>query len=121
MTIDYNPELNKNTLIFLLKPTCTPCKQNLLRWISLYKQIDSSRTRILPISIDNLENTITYSVNNNIPFPIFFTLAEDFLLSYKAFLTPQTILIDGAEKVLKNWKGILKEDSISEILKKINY
>jgi len=33
--IKYQPNLNKNTLIFLLKPFCSSCKLNLPNWIKL--------------------------------------------------------------------------------------
>ena len=120
INIDYSSNLNKNTLIFLLKPTCSPCKLNIPNWINLFNRIDSFQTRILPISIDELENTVNYILANSIPFPIFFTKADDFLLNYKAFLTPQTILIDKNAKVVNVYKGILDKNSINEILKIIS-
>ncbi|PIP78355.1 MAG: hypothetical protein COW85_04285 [Ignavibacteria bacterium CG22_combo_CG10-13_8_21_14_all_37_15] len=118
--INYDTNLNKNTLLFLLKPTCSPCKLNLPNWISLYNKIDSSQTRILPIAIAELENTVNYISNNSIPFPVFFTKTDDFLINYKAFLTPQTILIDKNAKVINVWKGILDNNAINEILNNTN-
>jgi hypothetical protein len=88
----------------------------LSNWIKLINLIDTSQTRILPISISELENTAKYVLDNSIPFSVFFTNADDFLLDYKAFLTPQTILIDHNGKVINLWKGILDEKVIVEIL-----
>jgi len=58
--------------------------------------------------------------SNSIPFPVFFTKTDDFLINYKAFLTPQTILIDKNAKVINVWKGILDNNAINEILNNTN-
>lgn len=119
INVNYNPSLNKNTLLFFLKPTCSPCKLNLPNWVTLFNLIDSSQTRILPISIDDSKSTENYILNNSIPFPIFHTKAEEFLLNYKAFLTPQTVLIDKNARVVNVWKGILDKNSIDEVFNNI--
>lgn len=114
--IKYQPNLNKNTLIFLLKPFCSSCKLNLPNWIKLFNLIDTSKTRIFPISVGELENTVKYVSDNSIPFHVYFTNSDDFLLDYKAFLTPQTILIDHNGKVINLWKGILNKKIINDVL-----
>lgn len=119
INVNYN-EINEQTLVFILKPGCSPCKANLPNWKYLIEQINSLKTRIFPISIDEIENTDRYISENSIPFPVYANKTDDFLLNYKAFLTPQTILIDDSGRVVKNWKGILNENAISEILNNIN-
>src|SRR4030065_1373908 len=119
INVDYYPSLYRNSLLFFLKPTCPPCKLNLPNWVTLFNRIDSSQTRILAISIDDSENTKNYILNNSIPFPIFHTKADEFLLNYKAFLTPQTVLIDKNARVINVWKGILDKNSINEVFNNI--
>ena len=117
--INYH-NISQYSLLLLFKPTCSPCKLNLPNWNNLVNQIDTSRTRIFAISIDSLENTSSYCKNNLVNFQIFYTQADEFLLNYKAFLTPQTILISEKSTVINVWKGILDSDSINEILNSIN-
>ncbi len=114
--VEYNLENPKSTLIFIFKPTCLSCKLNLPNWISLFNKIDTSYVRILPISIADQKTTLKYVVNNNIPFKSFYTKEDRFLLDYKAFITPQTILISNEGKVINIWKGILDKTSIREII-----
>jgi peroxiredoxin len=89
---------------------------NLPNWINLFNKIDTSRVKILPISIDEQKTTLNYIINNNIPFKAFYTTKERFLLDYKAFITPQTILISNEGKVINVWKGVLDKNSIDEII-----
>jgi uncharacterized membrane protein YphA (DoxX/SURF4 family)/peroxiredoxin len=118
INIDYE-DSNKKTLLYILKPGCSPCKTNLPNWNYLNERINISNARVIPISIDEAENTIKYVNDNSIPFKVYSNNTDNFILNYKTFLTPQTILINDSGKVIKNWKGILTEDALIEILSNI--
>jgi peroxiredoxin len=116
INIEYNMDNAKITLLYLLKPSCSACKENIVIWNNILLNTDSATTRIYAVSIDSLHITHEYEVQNSIPFKLYSNFTDNFLLNYKPFLTPQTILIDKNGIVLSNWKGILTENSANEII-----
>jgi len=120
VNVQYSDDLKKNTLLFLLKPNCSPCKTNLPGWENIYFHIDKNRTRIYPISLDKFESTSKYMEYYKISFPLYYIDDKEFLISYKTYMTPQTILIDNKAKVIEVWKGILDENQINQIINLIN-
>lgn len=118
--VKYSTKSAKSTILFLLKPTCSPCKINLQNWENLFNRVDTNSAVIYPISLDKFESTLKYTVDNKVSFPVYYVEDKEFLINYKAFLTPQTILIDHNAKVVKVWKGVLDKNQIDEIINLIN-
>jgi len=94
INIQYSQNLSKKTLLFILKPSCTPCKLNLQNWEKIYFEIDTFKIRVFPVLLDRLESTLKYSLEYKLSFPIYYVEDSNFLADYKIYLTPQTILID---------------------------
>ncbi|MHB1686469.1 MAG: MauE/DoxX family redox-associated membrane protein [Ignavibacteriaceae bacterium] len=116
---DFNKDKNKKSLIYILSPHCEACKLNLQNWIYLTNTLPSKDLEIIGISLDSLKSTKDYVDKNNLNFPVYSTVDDKFKINYKAFITPQTLLIDEEGKVIKTWPGILNIFSIKELINKI--
>jgi peroxiredoxin len=117
--IDYNN--NQITLIFLLSTGCNPCKLNIPNWNELANSLKGrADIRIIGISLDSTSAILEYSKKNQILFPIYSVMKDEFKINYKAFVTPQTYLIDARGSVINTWTGILNQNLIDEIFKKLD-
>ena len=115
----FNIDRNKKSLIYILSPHCEACKLNLQNWLYLANALRTKDIEIIGISFDSLKATKDYIGKSNLNFPVFSATGDDFKIKYKAFITPQTILIDKKGKIIKDWPGILNVFSIKELINKI--
>lgn len=111
--------IRNKTLIYILSTKCSPCTDNIPNWKLLTKEIKETNTRIIAVSLNSIEDIKLYQAEYNFNFKIYIPKDEKFKIDYKGFITPQTILIDENAIVLKSIQGILREDTLSEIIDKI--
>lgn len=116
-----NDEMNitfphdKNTLLFIFRIDCGPCKINSKNWVEINSKIKNSNVRIIGVSLDSVKNTNVYASENKFAFLVFSAPHKEFKLAYKAYLTPQTILISDSGKVLNVWNGVLNDNINKQI------
>lgn len=119
ISISYDDMGNTKTIIYLLSFECEPCKLNLTHWMNLTDLTRNEDIRIIAITSDSLSTTIKFIQDNKCNFDIYSAMDKEFKINYKAFITPQTILIDENRKVVNVWKGVLDDGKIDEIIKEI--
>jgi peroxiredoxin len=103
------------TLLLIFSKECKPCLLNVASWNLIYRNFKNSNVNFLGITYDsNLELLKTFVNKNNIEFRVnaIENLNE---LNFNIMVTPQTLIIDKYGKVLKSYRGILKEDEIKDI------
>ncbi|GBD89510.1 thiol-disulfide oxidoreductase ResA [bacterium BMS3Abin04] len=115
--INYN--IKKKTLIYILSTRCKPCKKNMPNWIELTNKLKNQNVRILGIALNSLTEIKKYAADNKLNFSVYIPPNEIFKINYKAFLTPQTLLINNKAKTIKSIPGILNKNTISDLVKKI--
>jgi peroxiredoxin/uncharacterized membrane protein YphA (DoxX/SURF4 family) len=104
-----------NFLIFLFKTSCDPCIENFDNWIKLSDEIKEKEVRVFAISLDSAAATKKFILEKKTKFPIYHSVDNEFKQQFKAYVTPQTVLIDESGTVIENWKGILSAEQLSEI------
>lgn len=114
--ITFDSTTIRSTLIFLLSTKCEPCKQNFPNWIYLYNKLTPKHVRIIAVAMDSLSNLNEFIMSYKPPFEVYSNPNVDFKLSYKGFITPQTIVIDRKGVVIKTFTGILNKTKTSQLI-----
>ncbi len=116
---DFKNDLNKKVLIYIFSTHCEACKLNTQNWIYITNKLQNKNLEIIGISLDSLKSSKEYFQKNKLNFPVYSSTGDEFKIKFKAFITPQTILLNEKGIVIKDWPGILNIFSVKEILNKI--
>lgn len=113
-TITHGRGEEKDTLLLVFSPSCGWCKINLPNWQAILDQA-SERYRIVAISISR-EKTAEFVNEYGLSKTAVIVEPEPRdLLAYRFQLTPQTILVDSAGTVKKNWLGAFGAEERQDI------
>jgi len=104
-----------NFLIFLFKTSCEPCIENFDNWIKLSNEIKEKGVTVFAISLDSSAATKKFILEKKSNFPTYYSINDEFKNEFKAYVTPQTVIIDESGTVVENWKGILSAEQQLEI------
>ncbi|MBU2584240.1 MAG: redoxin domain-containing protein [Bacteroidetes bacterium] len=104
-----------NFLIFLFKTSCEPCIENFDNWIKLSNEIKEKGIAVFAISLDSAMATKKFILEKKSNFPTYYSVDNEFKHQFKAYVTPQTVLINESGTVVENWKGILSAEQQLEI------
>lgn len=107
-------EEKHNTLLLIMSANCEACRLNFSNWIDLAEH-KNKNTKIVGVALNDLGLVKSYAKSYDPNFNIVSSNSGDFKLGYKAFKTPQTILIDTKGSVIKNWVGVLNNYRIEQI------
>lgn len=105
-----------STLIYILSTSCSPCTQNIPNWNFLTSELKNENLRIIGVALNSLDDVKKYQSIHNPGFPISVPQSEQFKIDYKAFITPQTILIDKDAIVIKSIQGVITKNTLSELI-----
>jgi hypothetical protein len=109
----------KHHLIFVFNTTCSNCLQNLPSWnmLSKFHMVDS--TRVIGISLDEMDRTRTYVSKRDVAFEIYSVVDSSFKRDYRVAGVPLTILVGTGGLVQGAWCGILNADTLHNIVEMI--
>jgi peroxiredoxin len=113
-------DLRKQILLFIFSTTCPHCQRNLSKWEDISQKLAqrSKEINVMGVSIDNLDKTKKYCLDNKLNYT---TLIADTVFErlYKVHAVPQTLLIEGGGKVKNNWSGELTSKEVKELMSTI--
>ncbi len=118
--VSFTNSPGQKTLLFIFSTHCSACKINLPNWLNLSKYYFEKNVRVIGISIDPANPTNEYIESNHFNFPVLIAYDPKFKFDYKAYITPQTIIVDDNGFIIKSYPGILDNYRINEI-KKITF
>jgi peroxiredoxin len=102
-------------VLFVLRTTCPYCRATLPVWERIagsLRRVSSPRIELYGISLDSAEQTREYGLANHLSYPLL-TFPERKLVSfYRAVATPQTLVLDGAGRVLYARTGPLENSAV---------
>ena len=114
-TVKIDFKSNTRTLIYLLSVKCEPCKANMPNWIKLSDALRETGINIIGIAVNDIDEIKEYKNKSKINFRVLSGNNLDFKVNYKAFTTPQTILIDSNGKIIRCYPGILNKVSLDKL------
>ncbi len=103
----FNSTTNNKKLLYIFSTHCQTCRINIPNWITLTEQVKNKDVDIFAVSIDSLTLVRKYINANPVNFKVYSSIDSLFLEKYKAYLTPQTILVDEDNKIVKVWVGLV--------------
>ncbi len=104
------------TILFLMSTKCEPCKINLNNWIKLCSDLRKKDSiRIIAVAINTLKEVRNYVLINKLNFIVLATEEINFKVNYKAFTTPQTVIVNDKGVIIRSYPGILNPISIQKI------
>ena len=109
------------SIIFLFSTSCKPCRENFPNWIEITPFVKETNCNVFGISIDDLNFTKKFTDHFKPNFEIYSSTDINFKINFKAFTTPQTILIGENSNVIFAYPGILNSISISKIFNDISF
>ena len=103
-------------LLFLISPSCSFCRSNLGNWQELEAHLDPGKIRL--VAVTKLGGADLHLYRDALMVPILLAGDREALRANRLIITPQTLLLDPAGKVIHNWVGDLSEhrDSIRDVL-----
>jgi peroxiredoxin len=104
-------------LVFITSTKCPWCEKTLPSWKEISDKAKGRPIRIVSIAIDGNPDIKAYVKDNGLNFEVVSFPDPSLQSSYKAFSTPQTLLVKRGGKVEKMWPGMLSDTSKNEILK----
>jgi peroxiredoxin len=103
------------TILVLLTTSCPYCRSSVPNWNAVYRRAGSS-TRVVGLSLDNLDSTRRFVEEFGLEFPVFVAVRP---LSVRDELeipgVPQTIAIDAGGAVRGVWGGELRQDHLTDL------
>ncbi|HEX5707943.1 MAG TPA: redoxin domain-containing protein [Pyrinomonadaceae bacterium] len=108
-------------LVLITSTKCQWCTKTLPVWKEIAEQAGGKGVRVVGISLDGEGEMEKYKRENGLNFEVV-NFPEDPVVqaSYKAFATPQTILVGRGGKVERVWQGALNEAAKNEVVKQIS-
>lgn len=103
-------------LIFITSTKCPWCDKTLPSWKEISDKAKGRSIRIVSIAIDGNADIKAYAKDHGLNFEVVSFPDASLQSSYKAFSTPQTILVKRGGQVEKMWPGMLSETAKNEIL-----
>lgn len=122
LTVGQGPVGSRQVLIFLTS-TCPYCRQTLPFWKRMAGQLADSITagspvRILALTTDSLTVAKEYARINQLPFPLVPLEGMRLVSMYRAFVVPQTIVIDHEGRVLLARHGVIEtQQALDSVIK----
>ncbi len=104
------------TILYILSVKCEPCKANMSNWIKLSEALRNTDVNIVGVAVNSIDEIKKYESNNNINFQLLSGNNLEFKVNYKAFTTPQTVIIEPNGKVLRSYPGVLNRVSFEKLL-----
>jgi peroxiredoxin len=104
---------NAPTILYVFTPQCVWCSRNLKSVKTLAKQT-SGQYQFIALSLSD-KNLHEYISQNKIEFPVYTGLENETLSAYKLGTTPQTIVISGDGRLVKNWQGAYVGDTLRQV------
>lgn len=103
-------------LLFITSTKCQWCEKTVPTWKEIAETIKGKSVQAISISIDGKGEIESYINNRGLNFDVLNFPDASLLKVYKAFSTPQTILVKQGGRVEKVWMGMLSETTKKEIL-----
>lgn len=103
------------TILYLFSTHCEPCKINIPNWIQLTDVLRKNNFKVLGIATEQVSEVKKFAKTNEVNFQVYSTTNIQFKLDYKAFSTPQTIIISQNGKVVGAYPGVLNKINIPKI------
>ena len=103
----FNETTNNKKLLYIFSTHCKTCRINIPNWIDLTEQVNKKGIDIFAVSTDSLNLVREYIKTNPVNFSVYSSPDSLFREKYKAYLTPQTILINENNKIVKVWVGLV--------------
>lgn len=105
------------TVVFLFSTKCSSCSLNFPIWNKLYDTLVTLNIETIAISTDTVTEQFITKVKSRFKFSSVANKNE-FKNIFKSASTPQTILIDGNQKVLGCWIGVLNIYQVYALIKR---
>lgn len=102
-------------LLMITSTTCPWCEKTLPVWKDIADKVKGSSIHIVGVALDGKGHINEYINQNGINFEVVNFADPASQRIYKAFATPQTILIKRGGKVAKTWQGLLTEKQEKEL------
>jgi peroxiredoxin len=106
---------SKKTLLLIFNTTCPACLENSPNWMDIWKEHDSLKVNVIPVSLHKLERTIEYADKMALSYPVYVPKDSTLLKHYKLNAIPLTLMIGTDGNVEKNWAGILTPAQVDEL------
>lgn len=108
-------------LVLITSTKCQWCTKTLPVWKEIAAQAGEKGVRVVGISLDGEGEMEKYKLENGLNFEVVnFPEDPSVQLSYKAYATPQTILVGRGGRVERVWAGALDEKAKDEVVKQIS-
>ncbi|HET8669794.1 MAG TPA: redoxin domain-containing protein [Candidatus Saccharimonadales bacterium] len=106
-------------LLFITSTKCPWCEKTVPTWKEIAETVKGKSVQAISISIDGKGEIESYIKNRGLNFDVLNFPDASLLQAYKAFSTPQTILVKQGGRVEKVWMGMLSETTKKEILEQL--
>jgi peroxiredoxin len=103
-------------LIFITSTKCPWCEKTLPSWKEISDKAKGKSIRIVSIAIDGNADIKAYVRDHGLNFEVVNFPNASLQSTYKAFSTPQTVLVRQGGQVEKLWSGMLSDTAKNEIL-----
>lgn len=108
-------------LVLITSTKCQWCTKTLPAWKEIAAQAGEKGVRVVGISLDGAGEIEKYKRENGLNFEVVnFPEDPSVQLTYKAYATPQTILVGRGGRVERVWAGALDEAAKNEVVKQIS-
>jgi peroxiredoxin len=97
-------------VLFILSTTCPYCRATLPVWERIadsLRRVLTPRIEIYAISLDPVESTLSYARAHRLSVPVLTFPERKLMALYRTEVTPETIVLDGAGRVLYARTGLL--------------
>ena len=106
-------------LLFITSTKCQWCEKTLPSWKEIAETVKGKSVQAISISIDGKGEIESYIKNRSLNFDVLNFPNASIQQVYKAYSTPQTILVKQGGLVEKVWMGALSETTKKEILEQL--
>ena len=113
--VDIHYNSSKRTVLYIFSTHCEPCKINIPNWIQLTTKMNND-IQVIGISLDPVSEIRTFAQKNSLNFKVYATVGMQFKIDYKAFSTPQTVIINNDGIVIGAYSGVLNKINVPKIL-----
>jgi peroxiredoxin len=113
-TISYT---DRDYLLLITATKCPWCEKTMPVWNEIAEKAKGRPIRIVAVSLDGKGELSEYIKTNQIKFEVVNFADPNTQMIYKAFATPQTILVKQGGTIEKTWRGMLTEANLDEVTK----
>jgi len=106
-------------LLFITSTKCPWCESTLPTWREIAETVKGKSVQAISLSIDSKGEIESYIKNRSLNFDVLNFPDTSVQQVYKAYSTPQTILVKQGGRVEKVWMGALSETTKKEILEQL--